>query len=153
MELVFGWIVLGVVVAMIAASKGRSAFLWFLYGALVWPIALVHILLTPRPTAVADAQVLAGGEHRKCPFCAELVRTEAIVCKHCGRDIGPERQAVEPPPPEPPAGPIAVGSRVVNARYGAGSVTEIGPLAVTVAFDQSGVQLVPRSSLRLIVEG
>jgi hypothetical protein len=25
---------------------------------------------------------------RKCPFCAELIKWEAVVCKHCGRDIG-----------------------------------------------------------------
>jgi hypothetical protein len=24
---------------------------------------------------------------RKCPFCAEDVKVEAIACKHCGRDI------------------------------------------------------------------
>lgn len=23
-----------------------------------------------------------------CPYCAELVKAEAVVCKHCGRDIG-----------------------------------------------------------------
>ena len=32
------------------------------------------------------------GIKRKCPYCAEVVKTEAIVCKHCGRDIGKECQ-------------------------------------------------------------
>lgn len=43
------WLVMGGVVAIIAKSKGKSAFLWFLYGFVIWPIALVHILVTKAP--------------------------------------------------------------------------------------------------------
>jgi hypothetical protein len=24
---------------------------------------------------------------RECPFCAEIIKKRAIICKHCGKDV------------------------------------------------------------------
>jgi hypothetical protein len=85
------WLFFGVVSAAIATARGRSGFGWFLLGILLGPFALAVALL---PTAEAGRQEEARRRGvapgwRKCPFCAEVVREEATVCRYCQRELRP----------------------------------------------------------------
>lgn len=78
--------VLGLIPAFIAQHKGRLFGVWWLYGFALFIVAFIHSLVI-RPTESAERQHKAEAGLLTCPFCAEMIRPEAIVCRFCGRDL------------------------------------------------------------------
>jgi hypothetical protein len=39
--------------------------------------------------------VLVGQQTRKCSHCAEFIKPEAIVCKHCGSDVVSSKDIID----------------------------------------------------------
>jgi len=98
MEFFLVWIIGGIIVAMIASSKGYSGFGWFLYGCLILPIALVHALLLGN----------IDQENRiACPHCAEKIKREAKICPHC-------RSKLSPPPTAEASGLSRTGGEEIS---------------------------------------
>ena len=93
MEMLF-WPLLGALIGIGAGMKrGFNLAGAAIGGALLGPLAFLMFFMSGLVSR-SEKQV-------KCPFCAEFIRPEAVVCKHCHRDLPgtsvvPERGAAIP---------------------------------------------------------
>jgi len=74
---------LGIIPAAIAYSKGRKFSAWYIYGHLMFILALPHALFLNTN----EEGLIKGGSYKKCPHCAEIIKKEAKICKHCHKNI------------------------------------------------------------------
>jgi hypothetical protein len=87
-EIFIFWFALSVLAGVIAGNKGRSGFGFFLLALLLSPLIgiIAAAAATPNVKNIESTQV-ASGDSKKCAYCAELIKAEAIVCRYCGKDV------------------------------------------------------------------
>lgn len=75
--------------AAVAGRKGRSVFLWGIYGAVLAPIALPHAILIPYRGERSWRPHRFGlpGRRIHCPHCGASVLSEAVVCRQCRQPL------------------------------------------------------------------
>ncbi len=79
---------LGLIPAFIAQSKGRSAFAWWIHGMLLFIVALPHALLL---NPIAPSPERQTPVRRPCPNCAEDILPAATICPFCKRSVEPRK--------------------------------------------------------------
>jgi RNA polymerase subunit RPABC4/transcription elongation factor Spt4 len=79
-------IIFAVVTAIIANTKGLSPGKWTVIGFVLGPIGVIWALVTAKDQSTLETESLMSGKFKKCPLCAEVIKKEASVCKHCGGD-------------------------------------------------------------------
>lgn len=73
------WMLIGALIGVAAAQKkGFSMAAGILGGLLLGPLAFLMFLVSG---------VSRDDARRKCPHCAEFVKAEATICKHCRQPL------------------------------------------------------------------
>lgn len=86
MEILIIAVIIGLIPAAIAQGKGRSFVTWWIYGAAIFIVALPHSLIIKEDATGVENRQLASGM-KKCRHCAEVIKSEARVCRYCSRDV------------------------------------------------------------------
>lgn len=81
------WVLCGLIAGSIYSQKGRSSTTGFLAGLLLGPIGIILALASGKSQTGIEARELRSGKMKRCPYCGELVRSEATICKHCQQTL------------------------------------------------------------------
>jgi ribosomal protein L32 len=88
------WLVCGLIAGYVYKNKGRSWGIGCVAGFLLGPLGIILALVSSknelglqRQNEKREAQLVASGEMKKCPHCAELIRSDAKVCRYCGNSV------------------------------------------------------------------
>ena len=56
---------------------------------------IIRVMKPELETSKISPTKEIGSSNKKCPYCAEIIKAEAVVCRFCTRDIKEEEKRIE----------------------------------------------------------
>lgn len=78
--MILAWIILSFFIAIIGSNRKIG----------YWGTFFLSLILSPIVGAIfalASERKLNTTNMVKCPYCAEYIKKEAVLCKHCNRNV------------------------------------------------------------------
>ena len=82
-------ILFAAITAMVSTSRGNSGTAGFFLGLLLGPFGLLIAIFSRKNIGAIEREEISTGQMRKCPHCAELVKSEAVICRYCRSELDP----------------------------------------------------------------
>lgn len=76
------WIFLSIIAGIIASNKNRSGIGYFFLALIFSPLIGIVVALVVSDKSVQPV----ADDIKKCMFCAEDIKKDASICKHCGKE-------------------------------------------------------------------